>query len=292
MDLGAPGQAHRVAQPGVGGAATIGDAGVQGDAAFGVGVAGLGIAARFEFELQELLAAPTEQGQQAVRGNLRQRLGVVEVVAELLAGRLLAFHHPGADHAVGLQPAAQFAQQRRVLAPAFDQDRARTFQRGLGIGHALVGVDELRGEVFGHLGGIGEQAVGQRFQPGLARDLGAGAALGLVRQVQVFQPRLAVGGLDFRAQFIAELALLFDAGQDRGAAFFHLAQVAQAHFQVAQLGVVQAAGDFLAVAGDEGHGCAFIQQAHRRFHLGGLRADFHGDGLGDLARERDGDLGH
>ena len=292
VDLGAPGQAAGVAQPGIGGAAAILDAGMAGDAALGIGVAGLGVGARVELQLQEFLAAPAEQRQQAVRGDLRQRLGVVEVVAELLAGRFLAFHDLGADHAVGLQPLAQFAQQRRILAPALDQDRARALQRGLGVGHALVGVDERRGERFGHLRGIGEQAIGQWLQPGLARDLRAGAALLLVRQVQVLQPRLAVGGLDLGAQFVGQLALLVDARQDRGAALLHLAQVGQAHFEVAQLGVVEAAGDFLAVARDERHGRALVEQADGGDHLRGLRADLPGDGLGDLARERGGEFGH
>src|SRR3546814_17733976 len=84
--------------------------------------------------------------------------------------------------------------QRGVLAPAFDQDRARAFQRGPGVGHALVGIDEGRGEVPGHAGRVGEQAVGQRFQSGLACDLRAVSALRLVRQVQAFEQLLAFAG--------------------------------------------------------------------------------------------------
>src|SRR5690606_40458105 len=59
------------------------------------------------------------------------------------------------------------------------------FQRSPGVGDALVGIDEAGGEFLRHARGIGEQAIGQRFEPRFARDLRAGAALLLVRQVQV-----------------------------------------------------------------------------------------------------------
>src|SRR3546814_13556440 len=86
---------------------------------------------------------------------------------------------------------------------------------GVFVGHALVGIDEGPGEVLGHAGRVGEQAVGQRFQSGFACDLRAGAALRLVRQVQVFEPRLAVGGFDVGRQFVAQLALLVRGGGER-----------------------------------------------------------------------------
>src|SRR3546814_6486505 len=70
----------------------------------GVGVAGLDVGAGVEVELQEFLAAAAQQRQQAVRGDLRQRLGVVEVVAVLGAGVFLARGHARADHAAGRQP--------------------------------------------------------------------------------------------------------------------------------------------------------------------------------------------
>lgn len=191
-----------------------------------------------------------------------------------------------------MQPVAQLAQQRGVLTPAFHQDRARALQRGLGVGHAFPGVDETGGERLGNPCRIGQQAIRQGLQAGLAGDLRAGAALLLVGQVEVFQARLAVGGVDLAAQFVGELALVRDAGEDRGAAVLHLAQVGQPRFEVAQLGVVEAAGDLLAVARDERHGRAFVEQADGGLHLRQLGADLVGDGLGDLARKRGGRRGH
>src|SRR3546814_13817837 len=67
-------------------------------------------------ELQEFLAAAAQQRQQAVRGDLRQRLGVVEVVAVLGAGVFLARGHARADHAAGRHTFAQLADQRGVLS--------------------------------------------------------------------------------------------------------------------------------------------------------------------------------
>ncbi|MCY1466356.1 hypothetical protein D9M71_846450 [compost metagenome] len=53
--------------------------------------------------------------------------------------------------------------------------------------------------------------------------------------------------------------MLFDAGQDAGAAIVQFTQVAQAFFQMAQLGVIQAAGHFFTVTGDKRHRGAFIK---------------------------------
>ncbi len=241
-----------------------------------------GFVAGIQIQQQDFLAARAEQRQQPVRGNLRQRFGVVEIVAVLGALVFLAIGHARADHPDLVHPVAQFADQCGVLAPALHQDRAGTFQRRLDVGHALLRIHVGGGDGFRHLRGIGQQAIGQRLQPGLARDLGAGAALGLVRQVQILQPRLAVGGFDVGAQFVGQLALLLDARQHRGAAILQLAQVGQARFQIAQLGVVQPAGDFLAVARDEGDGGAFVEQRDGGLCLRGLGADLGGDGPGDL----------
>ena len=46
--------------------------------------------------------------------------------------------------------------------------------------------------------GIGEERIGQRLQPGLARNLRARAALGLVGQIDIFQRLLGGGCLDGR----------------------------------------------------------------------------------------------
>ena len=106
---------------------------------------------------------------------------------------------------------------------------------------------------------------------------GARAALGLVGRVQVFQALLGVGGGDFLLQLGRQLALLRDGFQDGAATLFELAQIAQADFQVAQHRVVQAAGGFLAVAGDERHRGAVVQQLDRGCDLVGAHAELGGE---------------
>ncbi len=77
------------------------------------------------------------------------------------------------------------------------------------------------------------------------------------------------------------LVLLRDRGDDRGAPVFQLAQVAQALFEQAQLDVVQAAGGFLAVARDERHGGAFVEQGDGGGHLRRPGGEFVGEALFD-----------
>ncbi|MNJ65492.1 hypothetical protein D3C77_615070 [compost metagenome] len=104
-----------------------------------------------------------------------------------------------------------------------------------------------------------QQAIGQLAQAGFQGDLTLGAALLLVRQVQVFEAGLGIGQFDFAGQLRGQLALLFDAGKDADTPVVQLAQVAQALFQVAQLGVIQATGDFFPVTGDKRYGRTFIK---------------------------------
>ena len=281
MQLHAPGQAHRLAQPGVGGTAAVVDVRVRRDAALAFGVALLAVGGGGEFQFDHALVARAHQRQQAMRGDLRDRLDVVEIVAELGALALLAGDHLRADLSLRPQPVAQLTDQMRVFGDGFHQDGARAVQRGAHVGHALVRIDERLGERLRRERGILAQAGRQRFQPGLAGDLRLGAALGLERQVQVLQSRLGVGGEQVGFQCIIELALFLDAGQDRRAALFQFTQVAQALLQQAQLGVVEAAGDLLAVARDERHGGAAVEKIHRRAHLFGPGGDVVGNALFD-----------
>ena len=104
-----------------------------------------------------------------------------------------------------------------------------------------------------------EQAVGQVAEAGFQGDLALGAALLLVRQVQVFEAGLGVGEFDVALEGGGEFALLLDAGEDADAPFVEFSQVTQTLFQMTQLGVIEAAGDFFPVSGDEGNGRAFIE---------------------------------
>ena len=69
--------------------------------------------------------------------------------------------------------------------------------------------------------------------------------------------------------------------EDAPAAVLELAQVAQPLLQLAELGIVQGAGGFLPVAGDEGHGGPGVEQIHGGLDLPRQDAELAGDLGGD-----------
>ena len=202
-------------------------------------------------------------------GNLGQRLGLIEIVREFRAfGRgLLVVLHLRGEAATAPHLLAQIADEVRVLGKALDEDRARAFQRGCGVGDALLGVDEGRSDRVRYLRRIGEQRIRQRLKPRLLRDLRLRPPLWLVRQIDVFEPRLRIRRHDLRFERGVELALLADRVEDRGAALFQLAQVAEPLLQRAQLRIVEHARRLFAVARDEGHRRAAVQKLDRRLDL-------------------------
>ena len=222
---------------------------------------------------EHTLVAATEQRQRPVAGDLGPGLGIIEIVGELGARLLLAVDDLGDDHALGGQILAQAADQFGVFGEALHQDLACAIQRVLHRGHALFLADKGGSFRFRHLARIGEQRIGQRLQPRLSGNLRLGAALLLERQIKIFQHRLGVGLRDLQRQLVRQLALLINRPHDGGAPVFHLAQIDQPLFQLAQLGVIQPAGRFLAVARDEGHRRTLIQHLHRGIDLVRLTAD-------------------
>ena len=87
-------------------------------------------------------------------------------------------------------------------------------------------------------------------------------ALRLERQIDVFEPTLAVCGADRGFEDVVELALLADRIEDDGASLLQLSQITQAFVETTQLRVVECAGRFLAIAGDEWHRRAAVEQHH------------------------------
>ena len=214
-----------------------------------------------------------------MRRELRERLGEVEVVGELRALGLLALADLRDQAPPRPHPLAEAADQVGVLGEALDEDRPGALQRGGHVGDLLV--DEPGRDGGRVLRRVGEQSVGQRLQPGFARDHRLGAALGLVGQVDVLEAGLRLGRHDPRFERVVELALLADLIEDDRAAFLQLAQVAQALLERAQLRVVEGPGGLLAVPGDERDGGAAVEQVDGRGHLVGPHAELVGDALLD-----------
>jgi hypothetical protein len=140
-----------------------------------------------------------------------------------------------------------------ILGPGLHQYLACTIEHGLDVGETGLRVQVVGREPLRVLRGVGQDRLGQRPDTGLACDLRLGAALRLVRQVEILQPLLGVGGLDLRGKLARQLSLLLDAPEDGRPPILELPQVAEAVLQLAQLHVVQSPRRFLAVTGDEGH---------------------------------------
>ena len=229
LDLGAPGPARGVDQPAVAGTAAVGDA----EAVHDLQLVGAGRCwrrrrrLRLDGEVEDLLLLAAEQRQDAVRRQLVQRLGEIEIVAELGAfGLSCRLRTVDAITAVRPHLLAQRADQVGVLGEALDQDGARAVERRGGIGDLLFGVDESRGRDLRVVLRLRQQQLGERLEAGLPGDLGLGAALRLERQIDVFQAPLAVGGQDRGLERGVELALLADRLEDGGAPLLQLAQIA------------------------------------------------------------------
>ncbi len=154
-----------------------------------------------------------------------------------------------------------------IFREALHENCASAFERGGGISHLLLGIDEGRSRCLRIAVRLGQQQVGQRLKACFLRDLGLGAALRLIGQVNILKTTLAVGGHDGGLQGRIKLTLLADRVEDDGAAVFELPQIGQALFQRAQLRIVEPAGCFLAVTRDERNGSSSIEQRHGRFNL-------------------------
>ena len=262
VELDLPGPAHHFAQPLVGGPALLLDAEALGNHQFARMAGARQLLAHLQRHAEDALVAAAEDGQRTVRGGVAQHFVVLEVVAELGAFGFLARNQAGAEGGFLLEETAQFFQQAGVFGEALHEDVLGAFEHGLGVGKAFFGIDETGSLAFRVQSGVAEQRIGQLAEAGFQGDLALGAALLLVGQVEVFQPGLGIGFENVALEFAGQLALLLDAGEDGRAALVQLAQVAQALFQGTQLGVVEAAGHFLAVAGDKGHGRALVEQGH------------------------------
>ncbi len=244
-----------------------------------------------ELDLQHSERAATEQRQRAMRRDRADGLGIGVVVAELLLfGELLALRHRGAQDAVVPQARTHGGEQLRGLREALGQDVARAVERRFRVRH-VDRLDAFRGRSHEHVLGrfrvgierrIGEQRVGERLQPGLARDLRPGAALRLVREVKILERLLGRRHQNRGAQLVGQLPLLLDRRQDRRAPLFELAQIQQALLQRTQLRIVEVAGHLFSIARDERHARAFVEQRDGGGDLMGADAELMGEGGDDL----------
>ena len=154
----------------------------------------------------------TEEGEDAVRGGTHGVLFPVEPRLVFACFLLFVLDYLGAEHGTALEKAADAVACLCIFADALGNDVACTGQGILDGGNPFVGVDILRGHLLDVAGVLLLQFIGQGFQSPLYGHGGAGAALGLVGEVEVFELGERGGGKDLSLQFRGEFALLADGG--------------------------------------------------------------------------------
>ena len=133
-----------------------------------------------------------------------------------------------------------------------------------------------------HFGGgcsaIGEDCVGQGSKAALAGDLGAGPAFRPERQINVLELGLCGSVRDLRFKLFGQFALAANRVENARTPRLEFAQISETLLELAELGVIKAAGGLLTVARNEGNRGAFIEEIDCDLHLFGPRPDFGGDG--------------
>ena len=202
-----------------------------------------------------------------------------EIVGEFCTLSLFALNHAGGDFTIIPQKVTQLGDKVGILGKAFHQDLARAIKGGLGVLNAFFRVNVFCRLNLGIKGRVAKQTIGQRLQPGFAGNLCLGAALFLIRQIQIFKTCLGVGLVNRRFKLGGEFVLFADAFKHGGPAAFKFGQIPQAFFQRTQLGVIKPAGFFFAVAGDKRNGRTFIEHLDGGNDLFGTNRKFFGDTL-------------
>ena len=189
-------------------------------------------------------------------------------------GRVRLPHGLRGQLPVASREGAQGAQGLGVLGDDLGHDVLGAGQGigGGGVGRALLGEGRSRHQGVAVAAALGHHALGQGLQAGFPRLRRPGGALLPKGLVEVLHPLEHRGLGDLGAQGVIELALLLDGSQHLFLAGLEAAQVGQAGVEVAQRGVVEAAGGLLAVARDEGNGAPLVQQRHHGGHLARVQA--------------------
>ena len=221
-----------------------------------------------------------EEGEDAVRGCAQGILLPVE--PRLVFPSLLFFvlSNLGAEHGTAAEEIAHFVACLHVLAHPLGYDVACAGQRLVGRLHALLRVDKLLGQLFQIAGVLFLQLVGEGFQPTFDGHGGAGAAFGLIGEVQVFQLRHSGSCLNLLLQLGRQLALLLNGGQDGLAAFVNLFQLQKQVADGGNLYFVKAPRHLFAVAGYKGYCGTLFQQLDGLLHLTWTQVQLFGDDSG------------
>ena len=214
----------------------------------------------FHRDLEPFLALAPVDRQNPVPRRAQHRLAIVGV---LRVDAFALLRRDGAQHARAAIERAEAGANGRIVADLLGEDILRQLNGGLRVGHALfLAHIRLRQPERVVAAPLGKNRVRQRLNAFFLGDHRAGAALLLIRAIDVLQFGERRGGGELLFQLIRHLALLRDGRGNRLAALIQSAQIIQPFADLAQLLVVHRAGHFLAVPGDEGDGVALVDQRY------------------------------
>ena len=237
-----------------------------------------GLLVERELHPQDALALAAPDGEVAVGRDVRDRLVEVGVRVELRRFVGVLLYLADANRRLGHVEVARVLAHLGVFRHALGADVTSTGERRRDVGHLLFRADErergLLGLAFERLR---PEEIGERLESALLRDGRAGAALGLEREVKVFELGLGSDRPQLALELWRELALLLNLGEHRGASSLELDQVAAPLLDVPDLHLVEPRGRLLAVARDEGHGGALREQFDHGAHPGGREVELFGD---------------
>ena len=221
-------------------------------------------------DFQKLGTLAAVDRQNAVRWHPLDMLSVLEEVPKMLLilrlGLAWALHPLAGEAGLPVQDAAQPLPHIGMFAEIVGYDVPDAKQH---VGHAchlgirIQEVGRSRVEIGG--GRIGRENLPcQRLEPPLSGNLGQGEFARLEGQVEILELlgacRRGKSGLQGRGQ----LSLSLDGSQDGLLPIGQLAGAAHALGDQANGNLVETAGLITAVAGDEGNGVSFVEQAHGR----------------------------
>ena len=152
---------------------------------------------------------------------------------------------------------------------------------------ALFRVHKVLSQLLGVLSVLGKNHLRQGSQPLFPGHGAPGAALLLVGTVEILHLGHGCGGVDGVGQLPGELSLVFDGLFDLVPALLQIAQVGEPGFQSAQGGVVHGAVHFLAVAGDEGDGVAFVDEGNDVLNIFQLLIQLRGENFSNCLHTDD-----
>ena len=219
----------------------------------------------FNREAEHLFLFAATESEHTVARNLGNLFAIIVVILELgffLFEVLLDLgnHDAGLFHLV-----TQILTEFGVVGHFFSQNVGGTLQGSLRIGKALFFGQINQGNLFCSVAGffLSPHEASQRFKAQFLCSRSTGALLGLVGGVNIFEEGLVLTSFNLCLEFRRELALFFDALENRFFTVYQFLQVVATVTDVAQFNFVQCTRLVFTVTGDKGDGTTLVHQFER-----------------------------